>query len=110
MSDQYPRWQRRSIEHALSVRRVVLLGGPRQCGKTTLARQLVSPDTTYRTLDNLPMRDAAEIDPHSFVLHKDTTMIIDEVQRVPTLLSAIKQVVDEDTSEASLRPLDAMVC
>lgn len=97
MSAFYPRWQKEMIAQAMRTRRVLLLSGPRQCGKTTLAKQLVSSDTDYRTLDDLALRELAENDPHGFVKHGNKTLIIDEVQRVPALLSAIKMIVDEDT-------------
>ncbi len=97
MMHMYPRWQKANIEEALGTRRVILLSGARQCGKTTLARALGSEDKEYRTLDDLTLKQAAESDPHGFVKHSKRTLIIDEVQRVPGLLSAIKKVVDEDT-------------
>ncbi len=93
----YPRWQTKSIEKALKTRRVILLCGARQCGKTTLAKQIVSKDTVYRTLDDLAVRQLADTDPQGFVKHSGKTLIIDEIQRVPQLLSAIKLVVDENT-------------
>ena len=97
MAPFYQRWQKSTLVKALKTRRVLLLNGPRQCGKTTLARQLVSMQTAYRTLDDLALRELAETDPHDFVKHSHKTLIIDEVQRVPALLSAIKMVVDENT-------------
>jgi predicted AAA+ superfamily ATPase len=97
MQDFYPRWQKESIKQALKTRRVILLSGARQCGKTTLAKQIASPNATYLTLDDLTLKQAAESDPHNFVKHQENLLIIDEVQRVPTLLPAIKKVVDEDT-------------
>lgn len=96
MSGLYPRWQKTVVAQALKTRRVLLLSGARQCGKTTLARQLVSVQTAYRALDDLGLRALAENDPHGFVTHDHKTLVIDEVQRVPTLLSAIKMVVDRD--------------
>ena len=93
----YKRWQTREIIEALSTRRVVLLSGARQCGKTTLAKELVSDDVSYMTLDDLASYEAAKLDPQNFVIHKKKVMIIDEVQRAPLLLIAIKKIVDEDT-------------
>jgi predicted AAA+ superfamily ATPase len=92
--NQYSRWQRYTIEQALAFRRVIVLAGPRQCGKTTLALALASPDTVYRTLDDPSLLDSALSDPLGFVTHGDELMIIDEVLRAPSLLSVIKQDVD----------------
>lgn len=94
----YQRWQRQLIEKSIKIRRVLLLNGARQCGKTTLAKELIAKNTIYRTLDDLAAREIAEKDPHGFVKHPENAMLmIDEIQRVPQLLSAIKLVVDEDT-------------
>ncbi|MEP3073826.1 ATP-binding protein [Maricaulis sp.] len=97
MCSYIERWQKDRIEEMLRQRRVVMLSGPRQCGKTTLARSLNGAQFEYRTLDNKTQRDAASADPVSFVKHDADTLIIDEVQREPELLSSIKMVVDEDT-------------
>lgn len=66
-----PRWQAASIRTALSERRVILLEGPRQCGKTTLARQIAGggEGTIYRTLDDQTLLNSALEDPHGFVAH-----------------------------------------
>ena len=98
MIGHYPRWQKATIEQLMSERRVLLLSGPRQCGKTTLARELESNETEYRTLDDGTLREAADNDPEGFIKRRTKTLIIDEVQRVPSLLSAIKKAVDEDTT------------
>lgn len=99
MSALYQRWQRQAIEKFIKNRRVLLLNGARQCGKTTLAKQLALKNTIYRTLDDLAVRQLAENDPHGFVQHAENSMLmIDEIQRAPELLSAIKLVVDENTA------------
>ncbi|MEN8247062.1 MAG: ATP-binding protein [Thermodesulfobacteriota bacterium] len=97
MIEFYPRWQKATIKQLMFERRVLLLSGVRQCGKTTLAHQLESDETEYRTLDDGTLREAAENDPQGFIKRSSRTLIIDEVQRVPSLLPAIKKAVDEDT-------------
>ena len=94
----YNRWQQHTVKRALKTRRVLLIGGARQCGKTTLAKELeTSEDINYLTLDDPATRRVAESDPQGFVQHYGKTLVIDEVQCVPDLLLAIKIKVDEDT-------------
>jgi predicted AAA+ superfamily ATPase len=81
----------------LSERRVLMLNGPRQNGKTTLSPDLESDHTEYRTLDDGTLNEAAKNDPQGFIKRRAKTLIIDEVQRVPSLLQEIKKVIDEDT-------------
>ncbi len=97
MKKKYARWQKKNIKESMRTRRVLLLSGARQCGKTTLSKELIGSNIEYRTLDDLTLRQAAANDPHGFVKRKTSTLIIDEVQRVPDLLPAIKKAVDEDT-------------
>lgn len=80
---------------AMSDTPVVLLSGPRQSGKTTLVRQLAGVDRRYLTLDDEVTLMAARHDPVGFVRSIDCA-VIDEVQRAPGLLLAIKKSVDED--------------
>ena len=100
MVTTYPRWQEAHLAEALANRRVLLLEGPRQCGKTTLAKHVATKweGAIYRTLDDQTLLSAALDDPHGFVAHGDTMMIIDEVQRAPLLLPAVKKDVDENQS------------
>ncbi|MDR1326958.1 MAG: ATP-binding protein [Heliobacteriaceae bacterium] len=90
------RWQEKGIYEALQIFRVVMLSGARQCGKTTLAKHIVSKDYKYVTLDNPYMLEAAQFDPTNFVKHDKKNMIIDEIQRVPELILGIKIAVDND--------------
>ena len=92
----YKRWQKDIIKEAMKTRRVILLSGARQSGKTTLCKSIESRDIIYRTLDDKTLLNAAKNDPQDFVKINSGTLIIDEVQHVPELLPAIKQVVDEN--------------
>jgi len=72
---------------------VVTLIGPRQSGKTTLAKHLF-PEKPYYTLESADIRALAEADPRRFLEGHQQGMIIDEVQRAPQLLSYIQEYVD----------------
>lgn len=85
------------ITTALQDTRVVLVVGPRQAGKTTLARQYANSDRPYLTLDDPATLVAAKSDPTGFVRGLGRA-VIDEVQRAPDLLLAIKESVDKDQS------------
>ena len=76
---------------------VVLLQGPRQCGKTTLARSIGEPaGFGYLSFDDDNMVRAAHADPLGFVTGLPHKMVLDEIQRVPEIFSTIKLVVDRD--------------
>lgn len=90
------RWIEDKIKNSLATRRVTVIVGARQCGKTTLACEFAKPnDFEYVTLDD--EEDVAKADPNGFIKHNKQTMIIDEIQRVPKLITAIKKAVDTDT-------------
>lgn len=91
----YPRLVERRVADAMSDTRVVLIVGPRQSGKTTLAKKMANEGMEYYTLDNATTLDAARKDPVGFVRRMDRA-IIDEIQRAPELLMAIKESVDTD--------------
>ena len=74
---------------------VVCLLGPRQCGKSTLAREL-EPERLFVSLDESRYLDTASSDPDGFVQSLPSRVTIDEIQRAPRLLRAIKRSVDLD--------------
>ena len=74
---------------------VVLLAGPRQAGKTTLVRQISDGGRRYLTLDDGLTLLSAREDPVGMIRSLDSA-VIDEIQRAPALLLAIKKSVDED--------------
>lgn len=73
---------------------VVTLTGVRQCGKTTLLRN-VFPDYRYVSLEDPDIREAASADPRGFLNTFDNHIIIDEAQRVPELFSYLQTKVDQ---------------
>ncbi|MDG4774884.1 ATP-binding protein [Solwaraspora sp. WMMD792] len=91
-----PRHAAAQVDAALADTRVVLISGARQAGKSTLVR-IVAGDrlAERRDLDRAQDRAAATADPVGFV-DSPELLIIDEIQRVPELLLAIKAAVDED--------------
>lgn len=93
---EYSRWQKGNIRRALGLRRVVAVAGARQIGKTTLTHQSLGARDVYRNLDDEGLLGSALSDPKGFVTNEAGTMVIDEIQRAPRLLLAIKQRVDAD--------------
>lgn len=91
----FPRFASEVVITALKDTPVVMVAGPRQCGKTTLVRDQISDGREFLSLDDDTVLAAARSDPAGLVrsLNRAT---IDEVQRVPDLLRAIKKSVDDD--------------
>ncbi|MBU9764526.1 ATP-binding protein [Mycobacterium sp. TNTM28] len=91
-----PRHAQSLVSAALGDTRVVLVNGARQCGKSTLVRLAArNRDAEWRDLDSATSRQSALADPDGFV-DVEQLMVIDEIQRVPDLLLAIKAQVDQD--------------
>ncbi|MEO8381605.1 MAG: ATP-binding protein [Acidobacteriota bacterium] len=92
-----PRLAAERLVESLGDSPVVLVHGPRQSGKTTLARSVAEPlGYGYFTFDDEGTLAAAEADPAGFVAGLPRRSILDEVQRAPSLFAAIKSSVDRD--------------
>lgn len=74
---------------------IVAVTGPRQSGKTTLVRHLMA-DKPYVNLEDLDQREFAGTDPRGFLDQYPNGAILDEIHRVPTLLSYLQSLVDND--------------
>ncbi|WP_181874836.1 ATP-binding protein [Legionella feeleii] len=90
----FSRHLKKRMEIAMQDTPVVLINGPRQSGKTTLVKEYL-PSLPYYTLDDDNILNAAKQDPVGFVNRIDKA-IIDEIQRAPELLRAIKLSIDEN--------------
>lgn len=93
----YPRFAEPRLLEALTDSPAVLIHGPRQSGKTTLARTVGDRlGYAYATFDDDTVRLAAEADPVGFVADLPPRAILDEVQRVPDLFVTLKAAIDRD--------------
>jgi predicted AAA+ superfamily ATPase len=95
----YPRFAEPRLTEALADSPIVLIHGPRQCGKTTLA-QIIGERKGYAyvSFDDVVLCTAAQADPVGFAGDLPERVILDEVQRVPALFSALKVAVDRKRS------------
>ncbi len=90
-----PRFAAGRVAKSLADTPVVMVTGPRQAGKTTLVRTFAGRGRTYVTLDDDTVLAGVHGDPVGFLRSLDRA-VIDEVQRAPELLRAIKRSVDDD--------------
>ncbi len=90
-----PRTAEQTIRSLLRGFPIVTLTGPRQSGKTTLAKIIFS-DRPYASLEDPDLRLAAQDDPRSFLGRFPGGAVLDEVQRCPDLLSYLQAIVDAD--------------
>jgi predicted AAA+ superfamily ATPase len=91
----FPRYAEVQVETALADTPVVAIIGPRQSGKSTLAEKIgVKRAMTMVSLDDAALRAAANADPTGFVEERNLPLLIDEFQKAPALLDAIKSRVD----------------
>ena len=84
------------VQAALNRQAAVALIGPRQVGKTTLAREIAASEPSlYLDLEN--SNDRAKLDNPElfFSLHEDQLVILDEIHRVPELFASLRGIIDE---------------
>jgi predicted AAA+ superfamily ATPase len=85
------------LEETLGDTPITVIQGARQVGKSTLVREVVANrDVTVLSLDATASYNAARADPDAFVRQSDGLLVIDEVQRVPALVRAMKDAVEQD--------------
>jgi len=92
MNNIKPRWLQRNLQAAARVLPVSVVTGARQTGKTTLTKML-KPLRAYFSLDDVGVLDQAERNPDALLATRP--VILDEVQRAPKFLLAVKRAVDE---------------
>lgn len=90
-----PRILTETVQRVTRTMPVVVVTGARQTGKSTLVADLLPGRRAYDTLDDLDVRALAERSPDELV-GRPGPMVLDEVQRVPDLLQAVKRAVDRD--------------
>jgi predicted AAA+ superfamily ATPase len=93
----YPRFSNQTLSEAIGDTPVILIHGSRQCGKTTLT-QIVGRELNYHyiSFDDDTQRQAAQADPLGYIQSLPEFVILDEIQRVPELFTAIKISVDNN--------------
>ena len=92
-----PRWALNSLLSVLKEQRIAVVVGPRQCGKTTLVENAHITNSEFISLDIDSNLQSARQDPNFFIAqHRDHCLIIDEIQKAPSLIGEIKYAVDHD--------------
>ena len=95
MNSNHSRWLKPLLDKVLTTFPVVVVAGARQVGKTTLVRDLgKGPARRYYSLDSLDVLSQAQQDPDSLL--EELPVTLDEVQRAPELLLAVKRAVDRE--------------
>ena len=95
---EVPRLIEERIVRSLKTFPIVYITGPRQSGKTTLAKRISSTHhpADYMTFDDIQLRSAASQDPETFLRSLSRPTILDEIQMVPEIFRPLKILVDEN--------------
>lgn len=97
VTDRWHRFARDLVEETLADTPITVIQGARQVGKSTLARQVVDGrEAILLSLDTNATYQAAQADPDAFVRQTANLLVIDEVQRLPQLVLAMKDAVEEN--------------
>ena len=95
----------KTIERTLKRSQVALLVGPRQCGKTTLARQFLAEDSVnYFDLED-PLSLARLNEPMTTLNSLQGLIVIDEIQLRPNLFPVLRVLVDRDAFKGRTKPI-----
>ena len=89
----------KKFKESSNSRKIVLITGARQVGKSTFVKSIKEKNRTYITLDDLSLRELAQNDPKLFLMNYKGPIIIDEIQYAPNLFPYIKMEVDESNEK-----------
>jgi len=106
--DYISRNMAKKLKNTVKTFSAVYLSGARQCGKSTLVRHILPPDSVnYITFDTTTVMASAKKDPEAFILNlpRDRLNIIDEIQRVPEIYLKLKKYVDDKRFNGNGRAL-----
>ena len=89
----------KKFKESSNSRKIVLITGARQVGKSTFVKSIKEKNRTYITLNDLSIRELAQNDPKLFLMNYKGPIIIDEIQYAPNLFPYIKMEVDESNEK-----------
>lgn len=103
----FTRHKQSELQQALRRALVVVVLGPRQVGKTTLAWQVAQPDGLYLDLESPEDRSKLDNAEQYLRSRQDRQVVLDEVQRLPTLFEPLRGLIDQARRAASVSGMPA---
>lgn len=100
--DYLPRTIEPVLKAASGLFKVVMLSGMRQVGKSTLLKHLAEPERRYLSLDTGRVRQSAAAAPDDFFRQNEPPLLLDEVQRAPSLFLPLKDAVDSNDAKGQV--------